>query len=171
MASRSHPCWDVQERSHKASISDEGGAKLSPAFADRLRAARKLNHATQADLARAAQMHVTAIAHMEAGRREPSLAALRRLTEALGVRADFLLGLTPPRLPAGRPNAQWLLEFARRWSSSKDDDAVKALAWNVNGAFSEWADQSADNVGDAAGTPAKPLGAPKTSKSRGLGLP
>ena len=32
-------------------------------------------------------------------------------------------------------------------------------------------DQSAGNVGDAAGTPAKSLGPPKTSKSRGLGLP
>ena len=49
---------------------------------------------TQAELAEKAGMHVTIISHYETGRRTPSMVNLRILVDALGVSADYLLGVT-----------------------------------------------------------------------------
>ena len=65
-------------------------------FAARLRSIRELSGLSQAELAGKADIHPTAIAHMEAGSREPGLKNLTSLVKALGVSADVLLGTARP---------------------------------------------------------------------------
>lgn len=50
---------------------------------------------TQAELAERAGLQQSTIAHYEAGRREPSLANLRRIVRATGQSADYLLAMRP----------------------------------------------------------------------------
>ena len=61
-------------------------------FGDRLRTIREKRDLTQSDLARAAGMQPSAIAHFEADRRKPSFDNVRALAVALNVSADYLLG-------------------------------------------------------------------------------
>ena len=61
-------------------------------FGDRLRAIRENRELSQSDLARAAGMQPSAIAHFEADRRKPSFDNVRALAKALNVSADYLLG-------------------------------------------------------------------------------
>jgi len=53
---------------------------------------RKLMKYTQLDLARRCGLHVAAISHYEAGRRTPSIVNLVRLSIALDVTTDHLVG-------------------------------------------------------------------------------
>lgn len=62
-------------------------------FASRLKNIREERGLTQAQLAQQAGLQPSAIAHFEAERRKPSFENVRRLTKALGVSADFLLGV------------------------------------------------------------------------------
>jgi len=69
--------------------------KRSPTqFQDRLRFIRELREMSQSELARAAGMEPSAIAHFEAGRRKPGLDSLRALCKGAMVSADYLLGLS-----------------------------------------------------------------------------
>ena len=61
-------------------------------FSERLLAARAARRLSQADLARRAGIQPSALCHFETGRRRPSFDNLRRLADALGVTADYLLG-------------------------------------------------------------------------------
>jgi len=61
-------------------------------FSRRLRAARDLRRLSQSDLAERARLQQTAVSHYENGTRRPSLRNLRRLSEALEVTTDYLLG-------------------------------------------------------------------------------
>lgn len=63
-------------------------------LADRLRFVRERRGMTQAELGKASKLHQTAIAHFEAGRREPSADSLRALCKGAMVSADYLLGLS-----------------------------------------------------------------------------
>ena len=63
-------------------------------FAESLRLARKRRDLTVEALARICSMSQPNISHFESGRREPSLANLRKIAVALDVTADYLLGLT-----------------------------------------------------------------------------
>jgi transcriptional regulator with XRE-family HTH domain len=65
---------------------------MSSTFGDRLREIRENREFSQSDLARAAGMQPSAIAHFEAGRRKPSFDNVRALATALQVSADYLLG-------------------------------------------------------------------------------
>ena len=65
---------------------------MSSTFGDRLREIRENRELSQSDLARAAGMQPSAIAHFEAGRRKPSFDNVRALATALQVSADYLLG-------------------------------------------------------------------------------
>jgi transcriptional regulator with XRE-family HTH domain len=69
-------------------------SKSSPPtdFANRLRMIREQREFSQSDLARAAGMQPSAIAHFEAGRRKPSFDNVRSLATALTISADYLLG-------------------------------------------------------------------------------
>ncbi|MBW2494780.1 MAG: helix-turn-helix transcriptional regulator [Deltaproteobacteria bacterium] len=61
-------------------------------FPRRLRAAREMRELSQLDLARRAKLQQAAVSHYESGARRPSLRNLRRLSEALEVTTDFLVG-------------------------------------------------------------------------------
>ena len=73
---------------------DDVPRDLATAFATRLRQAREIRGLDQGALSERAQVSATTLSHFESGRREPSLANLRRLVKALDVSADYLLGLS-----------------------------------------------------------------------------
>ena len=62
-------------------------------FSARLREAREARGLNQRELAERLGLPPSSIAHFEGGRRGPSVENLIRLARALGVTADFLLGL------------------------------------------------------------------------------
>ena len=74
----------------------------SDVFRDRLRTARQdLRGMNQAELARAARLPPSSIAHFEGGARKPSFDSLRKLATALNVTTDYLLGrVDAPELAA-----------------------------------------------------------------------
>jgi len=63
-------------------------------FAARLVAARNAKELKQEELAEKSGLQTAAISHFETGNRKPSLDNLRKLSEALNVTSDFLLGRT-----------------------------------------------------------------------------
>jgi transcriptional regulator with XRE-family HTH domain len=65
-----------------------------PIFRERLLLARRRAGLSQGDLAQRTAMYGSDISKMERGRMLPTAPRLRRLAEALGVSADYLLGLT-----------------------------------------------------------------------------
>jgi transcriptional regulator with XRE-family HTH domain len=70
-------------------------------FAGRLRSAREAAGLTQAALAAASGMGQPMIAHLESGRRRPTLAVACRLARALGRTLDELSGLPCPGAGGG----------------------------------------------------------------------
>lgn len=69
-------------------------SKFRSEFGKRLRFAREMRQLTQAQLAKAAGVDQTVIAHFEAGRRMPGAENLKGLAKGLVVSADYLLGLS-----------------------------------------------------------------------------
>jgi transcriptional regulator with XRE-family HTH domain len=67
---------------------------MSTDFPDRLKATRELRGLTQSDLGKLAGLPSTTISHFESGSRKPSFDNLRRLTRALAVSTDYLIGIT-----------------------------------------------------------------------------
>ena len=65
---------------------------MSEIFSERLRAVRERRGLSQADLAKKASLQTTAISHFETGTRSPSFDNLRKLSDALTVSTDFLMG-------------------------------------------------------------------------------
>jgi transcriptional regulator with XRE-family HTH domain len=59
--------------------------------ADRMKAAREERGWSQAELAEAAGLPPAAVSRYESGKYEPSVASLRKLLDALGCSADWLL--------------------------------------------------------------------------------
>lgn len=82
--------WDDTERGR-----DEPVAIV---FGEELRARRRSAGWTQARLAEAARLSVSAISFIERGKRQPSLGAAFRLSAALGLAADGLARATAARL-------------------------------------------------------------------------
>jgi len=64
-----------------------------PIFQERLLLARRRAGVSQGELAKRTAMYASDISKMERGRMLPTAPRLRRLAEALGVSADYLLGL------------------------------------------------------------------------------
>jgi transcriptional regulator with XRE-family HTH domain len=65
---------------------------LADIFAERLRTARELRKMSQSDLAEKTGLMPSAISHFETGRRSPSFANLKALSDALKVTTDYLIG-------------------------------------------------------------------------------
>ena len=61
-------------------------------FRERLRDWRLKRGLTQDELARKADVPTVSVSHFETGHRFPNAESLRRLADALGVSADYLLG-------------------------------------------------------------------------------
>lgn len=88
---------------------------LATTFARELRSARRARGLTQAELAERVGVAVEVCGRLERGRALPRAETLARLSAALGVSADVLLGLAPagsaaPHPAAAEPEA----EYARR---------------------------------------------------------
>ena len=67
---------------------------MAEIFADRLRAARELRKMSQSELAEKSGLMPSAVSHFETGRRSPSFANLKALSDALNVTTDYLIGRT-----------------------------------------------------------------------------
>jgi transcriptional regulator with XRE-family HTH domain len=67
---------------------------MSNVFAERLRTARERRKLSQAELAEKADLQPSAVSHFETGRRSPSFANLKALSDALKVTTDYLIGRT-----------------------------------------------------------------------------
>lgn len=67
-----------------------------------LRKARLGRNLSQSELARAASLMPSAVAHFESGRRMPSCYNLLRLAESLDVSLDHLFGRDSARTPKGK---------------------------------------------------------------------
>lgn len=65
---------------------------MTEKFKDRIRKARESRGFTQLDLAQKAGLQAAAISHFETGQRAPSFDNLRKLSDALNVSVDYLLG-------------------------------------------------------------------------------
>lgn len=66
----------------------------SDIFSARLKEALKIREINQADLAQKTGLQASAVSHFVSGTRKPSLENIKRLSMALQVSADFLLGRT-----------------------------------------------------------------------------
>jgi ribosome-binding protein aMBF1 (putative translation factor) len=84
-----------------ATVFPKGGSSMEalPVFRERLLLARRRADLTQEELAARAGLHKTDVSKMERGRMLPTAPRLRRLCVALGVSADFLLGLVEDKQP------------------------------------------------------------------------
>lgn len=65
---------------------------MSKIFAERVKAARTLRGWSQAELAEASKLQVSAVSHFETGTRSPSFDNLRKIADALQVTTDYLIG-------------------------------------------------------------------------------
>lgn len=68
-------------------------------FPRRLRAAREERGLSQVELADQAGLQQSALSHYESGARRPSFTNLRRLSRALDVSTDYLIGNSSSRAP------------------------------------------------------------------------
>lgn len=59
----------------------------------RVRCIRRMRHITQKQLAQATGVSASLIGHVERGTRIPSVETVYRICKALGVSADFLMGI------------------------------------------------------------------------------
>ena len=72
----------------------EKSTKPTDMFKERLRTAREFRELSQGELAERAHLQASAVSHFETGTRKPSFDNLKRLTDALRVTTDYLLGRT-----------------------------------------------------------------------------
>lgn len=86
--------------------------RKSVPFSRRLREAREIRHLSQSDLAGRARLQQTAVSHYESGTRRPSLRNLRRLSEALEVTTDYLIGRTDDPTPPPAAGEPLFVDFA-----------------------------------------------------------
>jgi transcriptional regulator with XRE-family HTH domain len=99
---------------------------MADIFAERLRAARELRKMSQSDLADKTGLLPSAVSHFETGRRSPSFANLKALSEALKVTTDYLIGRTDEP-EVSKPVAMRLLRSAGKLSA-KDLDTLTQMA-------------------------------------------
>jgi len=85
-------------------------------FPARLKQARELRGLNQADLAQKCGLQPSAISHFETGGRAPSFENLKRLSNALSVTTDFLIGRSEAPSLSGA-NAEQLFRKIENLSS------------------------------------------------------
>lgn len=84
-------------------------------FSERLKAVRERRGLNQAELAKKAGFQQTAISHFERAGRSPSFHNLRRLSDALNVSTDYLMGRSDREETVG-PNADDLFRGIEKLS-------------------------------------------------------
>lgn len=70
---------------------------------ERIRQTRQLRGYSQQELASKIGISMNSLYHYEKNRKTPSAEVVAKLAEALGVSADYLLGLTDDPAPKGKP--------------------------------------------------------------------
>jgi transcriptional regulator with XRE-family HTH domain len=99
---------------------------MADIFAERLRTARELRKMSQSDLAREADLQPSAVSHFETGRRSPSFANLKALSDALKVTTDYLIGRSD-EMSVSNAVAIKLLRHAEKMSD-EDLDTITRMA-------------------------------------------
>ncbi len=99
---------------------------MSNIFAERLRTVRELRKLSQSELAEQAELQASAISHFETGRRSPSFANLKALSDALKVTTDYLIGRTDA-MNVSNAVALKLLRHAEKMSD-EDLDTITRMA-------------------------------------------
>jgi transcriptional regulator with XRE-family HTH domain len=99
---------------------------MADIFAERLRAARELRKMSQSDLAEEADLQPSAISHFETGRRSPSFANLKALSDALNVTTDYLIGRSDTMNMSSAVSLK-LLRHAQKMSD-EDLDTITRMA-------------------------------------------
>lgn len=89
-------------------------------FPRRLRAARELRGLSQLEVAERAHLQQAAVSHYESGSRRPSLRNLRRLSEALEVTTDYLVGRSAGPETAPAPDEPLLQDFERLTTADRE---------------------------------------------------
>ncbi len=95
-------------------------------FADRLRTARESRKMSQSDLAEKAGLLPSAVSHFETGRRSPSFANLKALSDALKVTTDYLIGRSDDMKVSNSVSLK-LLRHAQKMSE-EDLDTITRMA-------------------------------------------
>lgn len=99
---------------------------MAEVFADRLRAARELRKMSQSELAEKSDLLPSAISHFETGRRSPSFANLKALSDALKVTTDYLIGRSDSMEVSNAVSLK-LLRHAQKMSA-EDLDTITRMA-------------------------------------------
>lgn len=99
---------------------------MADIFAERLRTARELRKMSQSDLAREADLQPSAVSHFETGRRSPSFANLKALSDALKVTTDYLIGRSDEMIVSNAVAIK-LLRHAEKMSD-EDLDTITRMA-------------------------------------------
>jgi transcriptional regulator with XRE-family HTH domain len=99
---------------------------MADIFAKRLRAARELRKMSQSDLADESGLLPSAISHFETGRRSPSFANLKALSDALKVTTDYLIGRSD-KMHVSSAVSSKLLRHAEKMSD-EDLDTLTRMA-------------------------------------------
>jgi transcriptional regulator with XRE-family HTH domain len=99
---------------------------LADIFAERLRAARELRKMSQSDLAEKTGLMPSAVSHFETGRRSPSFANLKTLSDALNVTTDYLIGRSDDMHVSNAVSLK-LLRHAEKMSD-EDLDTITRMA-------------------------------------------
>jgi len=104
---------------------------MASEFQDRLRKARESRGLTQADFAKKTGLQAAAISHFETGQRAPSFDNLRKLSDALTVSIDYLLGRIDEEQHGqgigAAPRAQQLFRHAENLTA-ESFDTLEAMA-------------------------------------------
>ncbi len=101
---------------------------MNEEFRVRLRNARDSRGLSQADLARKTGLQPAAISHFETGQRTPSFANLRKLSDALNVSIDYLLGRIDEERHGQGSAAAPQLQALFRGADKLSEDSFKTLA-------------------------------------------
>jgi transcriptional regulator with XRE-family HTH domain len=89
-------------------------------FPRRLRKAREMRELSQQELAERARLQQAAVSHYESGTRLPSLLNLKRLSEALEVTTDYLLGRSRSPEQAPSPDEPLFRDFERLTAADRE---------------------------------------------------
>jgi transcriptional regulator with XRE-family HTH domain len=89
-------------------------------FPSRLRAAREMRKLSQLELAERARLQQAAVSHYESGARRPSLRNLGRLSEALEVTTDYLVGRSESTEVMPSPNEPLFQDFGRLTTADRE---------------------------------------------------
>lgn len=96
---------------------------------NRIRAVRKQNRFSQAELAQRLEVSEPTISNYETGKREPDKATWVRLSRILGVSVDYLMGLDAEKAatPEGDGLNEQKKELIRLWDLVPEDVQLREL--------------------------------------------